>query len=404
MPSFPLDLDVLRVLVLEGRNVRLARGELRPLLLAKLGQLLFGGLGLDQRALGAALEVLAGLLRLLLVGLERIDLVLALGELALLLEDLVVEIRLEPLERERLVADVDDLLVFLREHFAKRESLLVLFVERLAQIEEIAARHAALRAGRPRGACSHEARFEILVVLTEPLDLAGIHGAGILRRARGLGACVIESFLEVADLRLSCLHVALEAGRELRRAVVGRRRARADARRTITRTRNGRFAHRTQRRVERRSAVDALHQIAGDRRTRGAPSTGTLRRHLLDDDIAVVDLLGRIAAARRRVTGEMIGLRLVGGRLLWRAIILRGGAAVSGLQRDEGLDARQQVVERDGFVDVVLGARPQLAMLLERLVAGLARHDDERDVLQGRVLLELVADGEPVHARQLDGQ
>ena len=69
---------------------------------------------------------------------------------------------------------------------------------------------------------------------------------------------------------------------------------------------------------------------------------------------------------------------------------------------DEPLDVLQQLAEGDGLVDVVLGARPQLLVLLERLVARLARHDDERDVLEVRVLLQLVADREAVHPRQLD--
>ena len=69
---------------------------------------------------------------------------------------------------------------------------------------------------------------------------------------------------------------------------------------------------------------------------------------------------------------------------------------------DEALDVLQELSERDRLVDVVFGAGPELLVLLERLVARLARHDDERDVLEVRVLLELVADGEAVHARQLD--
>src|SRR5262249_9459740 len=40
----------------------------------------------------------------------------------------------------------------------------------------------------------------------------------------------------------------------------------------------------------------------------------------------------------------------------------------------------------------------------ERFVARLTRHDDERHVLEIRVLLELVADRKAVHPRQLDGK
>ena len=107
-------------------------------------------LGLLLGALGAALEVVARLLRLLLVGGERVDFRPRVGELALLLEDLIVLIRLRALARERLVADLDDLLVLLREPLFEREDLLVLLVQRLAKIEEFAARDAC-PAWRPAG-------------------------------------------------------------------------------------------------------------------------------------------------------------------------------------------------------------------------------------------------------------
>src|SRR6185503_10671853 len=58
----------------------------------------------------------------------------------------------------------------------------------------------------------------------------------------------------------------------------------------------------------------------------------------------------------------------------------------------------------DGLTDVVLGTRAQLAMLIERLLAGVGGHDDERHVLERRVFLELVADGKSVHPGQLDGK
>ena len=105
-----------------------------------------------------------------------------------------------------------------------------------------------------------------------------------------------------------------------------------------------------------------------------------LRLHLLDDDLIVLE----------RFHVERLGRRARGCR--------RRGAP----EGDERLDAREEVVPGDRLVDVVLGAGPQLAMLLERLVARLARHDDERDVLERRILLQLVADAEAVHPRQLD--
>ena len=74
------------------------------------------------------------------------------------------------------------------------------------------------------------------------------------------------------------------------------------------------------------------------------------------------------------------------------------------LQRDEGADVLEQLAERDRLVDVILGPGAQLAVLLEGLLGGLARHDDERHVLEVRVLLQLVAHREAVHPRQLDGE
>jgi len=63
------------------------------------------------------------------------------------------------------------------------------------------------------------------------------------------------------------------------------------------------------------------------------------------------------------------------------------------------LDVQEELAERDGLVDVVLRARSKLLVLLERFVARFGRHDDERHILEVRVLLELVANGEPVHPR-----
>jgi hypothetical protein len=64
----------------------------------------------------------------------------------------------------------------------------------------------------------------------------------------------------------------------------------------------------------------------------------------------------------------------------------------------------EQLAERYRLVNVVLRARSQLSVLLERVVARFARHDDERNVFERRILLELVANGKPVHARKLDRQ
>ena len=135
-------------------------------------------------------------------------------------------------------------------------------------------------------------------------------------------------------------------------------------------------------------------------------------------DVGVDLLLGPLGFPRGQVAQERRGddLRLrvvvvveqVVGAADLDLVVDDDGAVRVGRGRrsdlDEPLDVLQELAERDGLVDVVLGARPELLVLLERLVARLARHDDERDVLEVRILLELVADREPVHARQLDGE
>src|SRR5262249_39428421 len=147
LASLALDLEVLRGLVPERgdlglelrrvfrvalpEQVRLVRvalvslGELVLLSPAKLGELFRARLGLLFGAWGAPFEVLARLLGLLLVRLERIELLLLLRERSLLSEDLVVEVGLLSLEAERSLADFDDLLVLPRQAFLEREDLLV---------------------------------------------------------------------------------------------------------------------------------------------------------------------------------------------------------------------------------------------------------------------------------------
>ena len=83
---------------------------------------------------------------------------------------------------------------------------------------------------------------------------------------------------------------------------------------------------------------------------------------------------------------------------------LRRGFGVVPGEVDKGPNFLDQLVERDGFVHVLFGARPKLSVLLERLFARLARQNDERNLAEDRILLQLVADREPVHPGQLDSE
>ena len=119
--------------------------------------------------------------------------------------------------------------------------------------------------------------------------------------------------------------------------------------------------------------------------------------------------LGLGRRGRRRGREGDVGRGLVGHAAVREVEVVDDDAAprLGGRRRlegDEGADVLEQLAERDRFVDVVLRPRPELAVLLEGLLAGLARHDDERHVLELRILLQLVADREPVHPGQLDRQ
>ena len=61
-----------------------------------------------------------------------------------------------------------------------------------------------------------------------------------------------------------------------------------------------------------------------------------------------------------------------------------------------------EILEIKGLSDVVLRMGPQLPVLLEGVFRRFGGQDDQRDRLELGVLLELVADGEPVHFRELD--
>ena len=63
------------------------------------------------------------------------------------------------------------------------------------------------------------------------------------------------------------------------------------------------------------------------------------------------------------------------------------------------VDQRRQ---GDRLVQVLFSACTQLLVLLEGLFGRFAREDHERHVLERVFLLELLADQEAVHARQLD--
>src|SRR5262249_9530098 len=127
------------------------------------------------------------------------------------------------------------------------------------------------------------------------------------------------------------------------------------------------------------------------------PSEGALRERLDLVVDASVDRPAMFAGVRRYV--EVLDLDLF---LDDDARVLLGAGSVLDLEvRPHVLE---ELTERDRLLDVLLRARAKLLVLLERLVARLARHDDEGDVLEDRIFLQLVADRKAVHPRKLDRQ
>ena len=112
------------------------------------------------------------LLRGRLLGAGGVDEGLLILPAALQLEDAIDMIGLLPVQRQELVAQIEDLLVLARHLVAQGEDLLVLLVERLAQIEEFATRHRPRFRGRRRHGDSGRA-LQLVELAAQPGGLRG---------------------------------------------------------------------------------------------------------------------------------------------------------------------------------------------------------------------------------------
>ena len=273
-------------------------------------------------------------------------------------------------------------LSFLRERLLEREDLLVLLVERLAQIEELAARDAALRSRRWRACCrappSRASIFCCSASMRESKSARSL--AGLFARRR-----------PAPSRAPRCARRRRGRQRRRRAAPAAARPRRACA---SVRCCADRAGHLPEAALDERVdvVVDALR------------ASGRFARHALGRaDRAGGAERGR--ASRGSTTSVPSSSRsMLSSGSSSSMTMPSPSRAPAVAELHELVDVLEQLAERDRLVDVVFGARAQLAVLLERLVARLARHDDERDVLELRVLLQLVADREAVHARQLDRQ
>ncbi len=347
--------------------------------------------GLLVRALEPPLQVLAALARRVLVRARRLQLLGQVGGGALELEDLVLEVRAPALELQVLVAELEQLLVARADLIAQVQDLLVLRVEGLAQIEELAARDAAALGG---------AALEIRQLLLEASDLGALPldlrpGALRLRAGlRELGAHPLE--LRGVDARRRPLACPRRRRRRHRRGLGGR----------LGRDRCGGGSGRHGRGRRRRVLLERAQHLRRERRHRRRVG-GVLPHHqgvegALGERVDLVVHLGALGRLGRR--GDGLDLLDLLERDLHRVV----GEVEGRLDR---LGERHQLGQRlhervrvDRLAEVLLGAGAQLAVLLEDLFGRLARQDDDRDARRLRVLLELLADEEAVHLRQLDRQ
>ena len=359
--------------------------------------------------------------------------------------------------RQRPIPRLEDLAVFRRQLLFEGEDLLVLLAERLAEVEELAARDAAppLRRrdapafGSGRGS-SDRTIPKLLEILLEPLGLR----LRFLAYAVDFALGVVEPLLERVGESLRFVQLArggakLRAhlrelsvfrfcfgvrGREgcgvrgagsVRRGGCGSTGGHVDGRSLRRGRLRGRDAGRRRRRRLVTSRLQPAERVVGegiDVRIDRAPVLG----HDRDLEHRGAARIGRSVRryvralrqrrrgrGRSRRRGRRRGRRARGGCVVLidhdpaEVARIRGVARRSKgvpAQRNVRVDLAEQLSERDWLANVRLGARPELLVLLERLVARLARHDDERDVFEVRVLLQLVTDREPIHARELDRQ
>ncbi len=105
---------------------------------------------------------------------EAIDRHAQVEGLLLELQELVLGVSLLALEGQTDVPGIEQVLFLLRHLVAQGEDLLVLFVERLAQVEELPARDGATAGGGGRGA-----RLELLDLMLQALDFGRGSGTGL---------------------------------------------------------------------------------------------------------------------------------------------------------------------------------------------------------------------------------
>ncbi len=148
------------------RQLRVADGHVFRVARPKLGELPFLGLGVGANPVDPRAALLADSLGEIAIGGEDLGVLLRLGERALHAQETVVEVGLGPLEGELLLLQLHALAVLSRQLLLESENLLVLAIERLAKIEELAARDAAgLRAGQ-------DLRAELVHLGGQPFGLA----------------------------------------------------------------------------------------------------------------------------------------------------------------------------------------------------------------------------------------
>ena len=92
---------------------------------------------------------------------------------------------------------------------------------------------------------------------------------------------------------------------------------------------------------------------------------------------------------------------LPGLRTVWIHIIADLVGQVERRQAEQAVHLGEQLFDLERLEQVILRPGAQLAVLGERLLSGFRGHDDQRDPLELRVLLQPVADGVPILVRQL---
>jgi hypothetical protein len=343
---------------LDRRDLRLAAGLVLLRLRAGLGELLGARIELGLGARVASLEVLADLLRLLLVGREVLDAALRTIELALERVGLLLELGLRALERQQLVRALEDLALLLRELVAEVEDLLVLLVECLAQVEKLLAGDAPDRLRRRRG----EPRLEVVDVALHALGF-GVRTRDpvrVLACTRELVLRFREVLFELAAARLELLHLGagpLELGRvyggarRRRSTLCGHARdARAGRHGWGRRARGGRGLLAGRLRVRPVRGLEARGFVRSLEHAEGLIGEG------VDVRVDLPDRLRNARAERGRPPGDL-GALVLHLDVRERDLVLDDDLPLAlrvTREADELLDVTEQITEADRLVDVVL--------------------------------------------------